>query len=104
MCHTGNIELMIEEFMRAAREGDLDALSRHPELVNVRHDGATALHFAAIESQLEAAQWLLEHGAALDIRDDEYEMRPAAWANEKGRHTMLDFLLAQGARIVRGIA
>ena len=99
MWHTGNIELMIEEFMRAAREGDVDALSRHPELVNVRHDGATALHFAAIEGQLEAAQWLLEHGAALDIRDDEYGMTPAGWANEKGRQAMLDFLLAQGAVI-----
>lgn len=90
---------MIEEFMRAAREGDVDVLSRYPELVNVRHDGATALHVAAIEGQVEAARWLLEHGAVLDARDDEFGMTPAAWANEKGRHATLDFLLSQGAVI-----
>src|SRR5271154_5430634 len=85
--------------MRAAREGDIGALSRHPEMVNIRHEGASALHVAAIEGQLEAARWLLEHGAALDTRDDEFGMTPAAWANEKGREAMLDFLLSQGAVI-----
>jgi ankyrin repeat protein len=90
---------VIEEFMRAARNGDVATLSRHPELVNIRNDGATALHLAAIEGQLEAARWLLEHGAALDVPDDEFGMTPAAWANEKGREAMLDFLLSQGAVI-----
>lgn len=85
--------------MRAASEGDLDALSLHPELVNVRHDGASALHLAAIEGQLESARWLLEHGAALDSRDDQHGMTPVAWANEKGQEATRDFLLAQGAVI-----
>jgi ankyrin repeat protein len=90
---------VIEEFMRVAKDVDVGALSLHPELVNIRHEGATALHVAAIEGQLEAARWLLEHGAALDTRDDEFGMTPAAWANEKGREAMLDFLLSQGAVI-----
>ena len=85
--------------MSAARDGDVGALSLHPELINIRHEGATALHVAAIEGQLEAARWLLEHGAVLDARDDQYGMTPAAWANEKGRESMLDFLLSQGAVI-----
>src|SRR5580698_4658506 len=85
--------------MGAARDGDVDLLSRHPELVNIRHEGATALHVAAIEGQLEAVRWLLQHGAALDTRDDEFGMTPAAWANEKGRQDMVDFLLSQGAAI-----
>ena len=46
------------EFIRAASEGDIAALQRHPELVNTRHDGATALHFAAINRQMEAAPWM----------------------------------------------
>lgn len=92
-------EPMIEEFMRAARQGDLETLQSHPELVNIHHDGATALHFAAIEGRIEAARWLLEHGAALDAKDDQYGATPAAWANEKGRQDMVDFLLAQGAAI-----
>ncbi len=85
--------------MRAARDGDVDVLSLHPELINIRHEGATALHVAAIEGQFDAVRWLLQHGAALDTRDDEFGMTPAAWANEKGRQDMLDFLLSQGAAI-----
>ncbi len=85
--------------MRAAKDGDLDALSLHPELVNIRNDGAAALHVAALEGQLDAVRWLLENGAALDIRDDEFGMTPAAWANEKGRQAIVDFLLSQGAVI-----
>jgi uncharacterized protein len=90
---------MIEEFMSAARAGDVGALNLHPELVNVRHERATALHFAAINGRLDAVRWLLEHGAALDAEDDEFGMTPVAWANEKGQRPMVDFLLAQGASI-----
>jgi len=96
LCYT---QLMIEEFHRAAREGDLESLNEHPELVNVRHEGATALHLAAISGQMEAARWLLEHGAVLDTMDDEFGMSPVAWANEKGQKAMVDLLLAQGASI-----
>jgi ankyrin repeat protein len=90
---------MIEEFMSAARDGGIAALDLHAELVNVRHDGATALHFAAINGRLDAVRWLLEHGAPLDAQDDEFGMTPVAWANEKGQRAMVDFLLAQGASI-----
>ena len=90
---------MIEEFHRAASEGDLAALNEHPELVNIRHNGATALHLAAIAGQLEAARWLLDRGAVLDALDDKFGMSPTAWANEKGRKAMVDLLLAQGASI-----
>ncbi len=85
--------------MSAARDGDVAALSIHPELVNVRHDGAPTLHFAALNGRLDAVPWLLEHGATLDAKDDEFAMTPVAWANEKGQRAMVDFLLAQGASI-----
>src|ERR1700687_2454019 len=95
----GKLNSVIEEFMSAARDGDVSALNLHPELVNVRHDGATALHFAALNGRLEAVRWLLEHGALLDTEDDEFGMTPVAWANEKGQRPMVDFLLAQGASV-----
>jgi ankyrin repeat protein len=57
------------------------------------------LHLAAIEGQLEAARWLLEHGPALDVPDDEFGMTPSAWANEEGREAKLDLFLSQGAVI-----
>ena len=85
--------------MSAARDGDVGALNLHPELVNVRHDGATALHFAALNGRLEAVRWLLEHGATLGAQDDKFAMTPVAWANEKGQCALVDFLLAQGASI-----
>ena len=85
--------------MRAARDGDVVTLSRHAELVNIRNAGAAALHLAAIEGQLEAARWPLEHGPALDVPDDEFGMTPSAWANEEGREAKLDLFLSQGAVI-----
>ena len=85
--------------MIAARDGDVGALNLHPELVNVRHDGATAVHFAALNGRLDAVRWLLEHGATLDAQDDKFAMTPVAWANEKGQCAVVDFLLAQGASI-----
>lgn len=69
------ISLMVEEFLRAAGEGNMATLSRHPELVNIRFNGATALHHAAIHGQIEAAHWLLDRGALLDTKDDEYAPR-----------------------------
>src|SRR5260370_39659251 len=90
---------MMEEFMSAARDGDVGALNLHPELVNVRHDGATALHFAALNGRLDAVRWLLEHGATLDAQDDKFAMTRVAWATEKGKCAVVDFLLAQRASI-----
>src|SRR5258708_15235339 len=95
----GKLNSMMEEFMSAARDGEVGALNLHPELVNVRHDGATALHFAALNGRLDAVRWLLEHGATLDAQDDKFAMTPVAWANEKGQCAVVDFLLAQGASI-----
>jgi len=90
---------MIEDFHRAASQGDIATLNQHPELVNIRYDRATALHIAAINGHTEAVLWLLERGAALDARDDEFGMSPTAWANEKGQKAIVDLLLAQGASI-----
>jgi hypothetical protein len=75
---------MIEGFLRAARESDIATLSHHPELVNVRYEGAPALHEAALHGQMETARWLLDNAALMDTREDQFARTPAAWANEKG--------------------
>jgi ankyrin repeat protein len=90
---------MLDDFIRAACEGNLEILKRSPELVNARHDGATALHFAAINGHIEAVRWLLDHGAELDAHDDEYEAGAVGWAMEKGQTAVMDFLLDRGASI-----
>ena len=89
----------LQEFMDAARAGDIVTLSRSPELVKSRHQQATALHFAAIHGQIEAARWLLDHGADLEARDGDFHATPLSWANEKGQTAMVAFLLGRGAGI-----
>jgi ankyrin repeat protein len=89
----------LQEFMDAARAGDTDTLSRSPELVKSRHEQATALHFAAINGQIEAARWLLDHGADLEAHDSEFHATPLSWANEKGQTAMVQFLVERGAGI-----
>jgi hypothetical protein len=89
----------LQDFMDAAREGDIDTLSRSPELVKSRYEQATALHFAAINGQIEAARWLLDHGADLEARDTEFHVTPLTWANEKGHTEMVAFLIERGAAI-----
>ena len=34
--------------MQAVQDGDLETVSRHPDLVNTKYDNASALHFAAL--------------------------------------------------------
>ena len=88
--------------MDAARAGDIVTLSRSPELVKSRHQQATALHFAAIHGQIEAARWLLDHGADLEARDGDFHATPLSWANEKGQTAMVAFLLGRGTIVVAG--
>jgi ankyrin repeat protein len=43
-------------------------------------DSFTPLHWAAMEGQPEAARILIEHGAPLDVRDEEHHAPPIGWA------------------------
>jgi len=52
--------------MDAARTGDIATLSRSPELVKSRHEQATALHFAAINGQIEAEIVQMTSGAEVN--------------------------------------
>ena len=65
----------------AARLGMLDKLreliTAEPALVHARGgDGQTPLHFA---SNVQIAEYLLEHGADIDARDVDHESTPAQW-------------------------
>lgn len=47
---------------------------------------------------LECAAMLLDAGANISARDDEYSSTPLGWAARHNRPDMVDFLLARGAR------
>lgn len=60
--------------------------------------GMAPLHILANEGTVEAAGWLLDRGADIQLRDRDYESTPLAWAARAGRAEMARFLLSRGAR------
>lgn len=91
------------DFFAAIRVGAIDQvkdqLAQEPALLNARHDGGTALHFAAIANDRAMAVLLLGAGVDLNARDDTYQMTPIGWANEEGHEAMVRFLYDRGAEI-----
>ncbi len=59
--------------------------------------GKTMLHFAAAENDVEAAEVMLEHGAAVNAIEAEYRSTPLAEAAKKGHVEMVNLLLKRGA-------
>lgn len=71
-----------------------DLLSADPSLVHARGgDGCTPLHFAR---DVATAQLLLDHGAAIDARDDDHNSTPAQWRIGDASQ-VVRFLLDRGA-------
>lgn len=54
----------------------------------------TQLHWAGWYGKREKAEFLIEHGANTNIRDERYDLTPAGWAMENG-HTELSNYLGQ---------
>jgi ankyrin repeat protein len=72
-------------------------LRTHPELVHSCDDaGETALHYAIVESNLEAARVLLAHGADVNARDHGGKP-PLLNAAIVGNPDVVKFLLSRGA-------
>lgn len=93
----------IEEFVKAVESGDerrvRAMLDADPALVEQCHEGATPLHLAAIGNGTGVVDVLIERGADLDARDDEFRATPLGWANEGGRTSMVRHLVERGARV-----
>src|SRR5436190_23488303 len=90
-----------KSFFAAVKAGQIDEvrkrLGEEPALASARSDGATPLHLAAIAGHREIAEALLFAGADPNVKDDELDMTPIAWANEEGRTEMVQFLANRGA-------
>jgi ankyrin repeat protein len=59
----------------------------------------TLLHHAAAQDNRECAAILLDAGASLTARDDEYRSTPLAWAARANKPQMVEFLLSRGAAV-----
>jgi ankyrin repeat protein len=66
-----------------------------PDLMNWQRQ--TLLHFACANGDIERAAILLDAGATISARDDEYRSTPLAWAARRNAAQMVEFLLTRGA-------
>jgi ankyrin repeat protein len=68
-----------------------------PDQMNWQHQ--TLLHHASTRDTSECAAILLDAGATITARDDDYCSTPLAWAARAGRLQMVEFLLSRGAPV-----
>ena len=68
-----------------------------PDQMNWQHQ--TLLHLASTKDTTECAAILLDAGATITARDDEYRSTPLAWAARANRPEMVEFLLSRGAPV-----
>ena len=59
--------------------------------------GMTILHILVGLGTPAAVLWILDHGADINRRDNEFESTPLAWAARVGRAEMIELLLSRGA-------
>jgi ankyrin repeat protein len=60
--------------------------------------GITALHCFAKHGDVDNAAMFIDHGADLQVRDEDICSTPLGWAAKFGRAPMVEFLLSRGAR------
>jgi ankyrin repeat protein len=68
-----------------------------PNQMNWQHQ--TLLHHASTRDNSECAAILLDAGATITARDDEYRSTPLGWAARANSPTMVEFLLSRGAPV-----
>jgi ankyrin repeat protein len=68
-----------------------------PDQMNWQHQ--TLLHHASTQDTTECAAILLDAGATITARDDEYRSTPLAWAARANKPQMVEFLLSRGAPV-----
>jgi hypothetical protein len=59
--------------------------------------GMTTLHILMGLGATSAASWLLDRGADINRRDNEFDSTPLAWAARVGRVEVVELLLSRGA-------
>ena len=68
-----------------------------PNQMNWQHQ--TLLHHASTGDTPECATILLDAGATMTVRDDDYRSTPLAWAARANKPQMVEFLLSRGAPV-----
>lgn len=90
---------MSEALQTAARSGDIGAMAAivaSGVSVDAIHSNHSALVWAANDGKIDAVRWLLDHGAAVDIRTAGGEWTPLMVAAVMGHPDIVDLLLERG--------
>jgi len=66
-----------------------------PDQMNWQHQ--TLLHWASLHDSSECGAILLDAGATITARDEEFRSTPLAWAARADKPKMVEFLLSRGA-------
>ena len=86
----------------AARKGDLKKVQQlvdsGADINQLDKTGFTALHWAAMANKKEVAEFLIQKGADINIRESKYQLSPLDIAQSRGFKDMVDFLLKNGAK------
>ena len=68
-----------------------------PDQMNWQHQ--TLLHWASVQDTTDCAAILIDAGATITARDDEYRSSPLAWAARTNRPQMVEYLLSRDAPV-----
>lgn len=92
-----------EALLKAAASGDertvAACLDGHADVEARNEYGQTALLAAADFGREGVARLLIEHGADVNFRDDDYRMTPLHWAAQRGDEAMARLLVDHGANV-----
>ncbi|HNT28501.1 MAG TPA: ankyrin repeat domain-containing protein [bacterium] len=96
----------IDEFVSAAREGDLNAVKTFyntgGDINKPNARGQTALMWAAQRGHLEVVKFLVQLGANVNAVDADRQEPVLMWATKKGHKEVVEFLIASGADVNQG--
>ncbi|KAK9450767.1 uncharacterized protein V1518DRAFT_411652 [Limtongia smithiae] len=94
------------ELVKAAQSNNVAVVDRlissgECTVGDVGSDGATALHWAAINNSTSVALYLLDHGADVNCKGGELKATPLLWACRAGLSSMSYLLIQHGADPLR---
>ena len=79
------------------REKAARLIKEDPTILDARNGiGETALHFLAVENEMDSVAWLYDQGAEIDTRND-FEATPLIEAAGSGHLDLCRWLLDRGA-------
>jgi len=91
-----------EDMLQAAQRGDVakvrQLLASDTTLVNAKGaHNKTPLHWAVINGHKPMVEFLIDHGADLTLRDQQFNFTALGWALEGKQAEIADLLKARGA-------